>query len=137
MNGHFWALDGAFYPMMHTIWAQRLRQYKFDKYVRPWKRLNHRLANFLTPKLTQKRVLPQVPYFLKNGQINRVTKFSSTFRPTESDSVNRNRDLFISMQFQMQFPRLESRVVTIFFRIGFSGSGSTRKFGNPVDLTVF
>ena len=49
-----------------------------------------------------------------------------------------NRDLFISTQFQMQFPRLESRVVTnFFFRIGFSGSESTRKFGNPVDLAVF
>ena len=29
---------------------------------------------------------PQDPYFLKNGQINRVTKFSSTSRSTESDS---------------------------------------------------
>ena len=29
---------------------------------------------------------PQDPCFLKNGQINRVTKVSSTFRPTESDS---------------------------------------------------
>ena len=32
------------------------------------------------------KVPPQNPYFLKNGQINRVTKVSSTFRPTESDS---------------------------------------------------
>ena len=45
--------------------------------------------------------------------------------------------LFLFTQFQIQFPRLESRVVTIFFRIGFSGSGGTRKFGNPVDLTIF
>ena len=29
---------------------------------------------------------PQDPYFLKNGQINRVTNFSSTFGPIESDS---------------------------------------------------
>jgi len=28
----------------------------------------------------------RTPIFLKNGQINRVTKVSSTFRPTESDS---------------------------------------------------
>ena len=33
-----------------------------------------------------KGVPPQDPYFLKNGQINRVTKVSSTFGPTESDS---------------------------------------------------
>ena len=31
------------------------------------------------------KVPPQNPYFLKNGQINRVTKVSSTFGPTESD----------------------------------------------------
>ena len=30
-----------------------------------------------------KGVPPQDPYFSKNGQINLVTKFSSTFRPTE------------------------------------------------------
>ena len=35
-----------------------------------------------------KGVPPQDPYFLKNGQINRVTKISSTFRPTESDSIS-------------------------------------------------
>ena len=29
---------------------------------------------------------PSGPLFLKNGQINRVTKVSSTFGPTESDS---------------------------------------------------
>ena len=29
-------------------------------------------------------------FFLKNGQINRVTKVSSTFRPTESDSEKKN-----------------------------------------------
>ena len=105
----------------------------------------------------RKGVPPQDPCFLKNGQTNRVTNFSSTFRHTESDSekklvtnldsrrgnciwncVEMNRSLFLFTQFQMQFPRLESRVVTnFFFRIGFSGSGSTRKFGNPVDLTVF
>ena len=28
----------------------------------------------------------RTPIFLKNGQINRVTKVSSTFGPTESDS---------------------------------------------------
>ena len=33
-----------------------------------------------------KRVPPQDPYYFKNGQINRITKVSSTFRPTESDS---------------------------------------------------
>ena len=31
---------------------------------------------------TEKGVPPQDPYFLKNGQINRVTKVSSTFSPT-------------------------------------------------------
>ena len=67
--------------------------------------------------LRKKGVPPQDPYFLKNGQINRVTKFSSTSRPTESDSKKKGPiigHLFISMQFQIQFPRLESRVVTIF-----------------------
>ena len=34
----------------------------------------------------QKGLPPQDPYFLKNVQINRVTNFSSTFGPTESDS---------------------------------------------------
>ena len=33
---------------------------------------------------------PQDPYFKKNGQINRVTNFSSTFGPTESDSEKKN-----------------------------------------------
>ena len=33
-----------------------------------------------------KGVPPQDSSFLKNGQINRVTNFSSTFGPTESDS---------------------------------------------------
>ena len=33
--------------------------------------------------LAGKGVPLQDPYFLKNGQINRVTNFSSTFRPTE------------------------------------------------------
>ena len=42
-----------------------------------------------TRELTEvKGVPPQDPYFLKNGQINRVTKISSTFRPTESDSIS-------------------------------------------------
>ena len=37
--------------------------------------------------LFQKRDSPiRTPIFLKNGQINRVTNFSSTFGPTESDS---------------------------------------------------
>ena len=40
----------------------------------------------LSQSLHQKEIPPQDPYFLKNGQINRVTKFSSTFGPTESDS---------------------------------------------------
>ena len=31
---------------IHKIWAQRLRQYKFDKYVRPLKWLNYRFENF-------------------------------------------------------------------------------------------
>ena len=34
----------------------------------------------------KKGVPPQDPYFLKNGQITRVTNFSSTFGPSESDS---------------------------------------------------
>ena len=36
-----------------------------------------------------KGVPPQDPYYFKNGQINRITKVSSTFRPTESDSENK------------------------------------------------
>ena len=32
-----------------------------------------------------KEVPPRDPYFLKKGQITRVTYFSSTFRPSESD----------------------------------------------------
>ena len=36
-----------------------------------------------------KGVPPQDPYFLKNGQINRVSNFSSTLRPTESDSAKK------------------------------------------------
>jgi len=74
------------------------------------------------PSISQKGVPPQDPYFLKNGQINRVTKFSSTSRPTESDSEKKlvttldsrrgnciwncmemNRSLFLFTQFQMQW----------------------------------
>ena len=36
---------------------------------------------------TVKEIPPSGPlFFFKNGQINRVTNFSSTFGPTESDS---------------------------------------------------
>ena len=43
------------------------------------------------PYLTndKKGLPPQDPYFLKNGQINRVSNFSSTLRPTESDSAKK------------------------------------------------
>ena len=37
-------------------------------------------------KIKERESPLRTPIFLKNGQINRVTKFSSTFRPTESDS---------------------------------------------------
>ena len=47
--------------------------------------LKFRLLRF-TLYARAKRFPPQDPYFLKNGQINRVTNFSSTFGPTESDS---------------------------------------------------
>ena len=40
----------------------------------------------------RKGVTPQDPCFLKNSQINRVTKVSSTFRPTESDSEKKLGD---------------------------------------------
>ena len=39
----------------------------------------------IDPKI-QKGIPPQTPSFLKNSLINRVTKVSSTFGPTESDS---------------------------------------------------
>ena len=76
----------------------------------------------------QKGVPPQDPFFSKNGQINRVTKVSSTFRPIESDSekklggyLDSRRgnwiwkymvnilDQYEPMYFKIQFPRLESR----------------------------
>ena len=40
-------------------------------------------------KIPGKGFPPQDPYIFKNGHINRVTKFSSTFGPTESDSENK------------------------------------------------
>ena len=39
--------------------------------------------------IAPKGLPPQDPYFLKNGQINRVTNVSSTLRPTESDSAKK------------------------------------------------
>ena len=55
-------------------------------------RVLHRKNDTTESKVQYKLILNKresplrTPIFLKNGQINRVTKVSSTFRPTESDS---------------------------------------------------
>ena len=61
------------------------------------------------PSISQKGVPPQDPYFLKNGQINRVTKFSSSSRPTESDSKKKGPIHFHAISNAISSPRIKNR----------------------------
>ena len=49
-------------------------------------RLDTQLSKNLIQFIFWNKGTPQDPYLKRNGQINRLTKVSNTFRPTESDS---------------------------------------------------
>ena len=53
-------------------------------------------------------ISPSGPSFLKNGQINRVTNFSSTYRPTKSDLQKLGGNLwFQAWKFDLKFRELQ------------------------------